>query len=75
VGFDDIQAAAFQNPSLTTIRQPLRSMGVTAARILLQRIRGQKGDPETVPVLPELIIRESSSVAKVQHKSKKVSQA
>ena len=73
VGFDDIQAAAFQNPSLTTIRQPLRSMGATAARILLQRIRGQKGDSETVPVLPELIIRESSSIARLQRKSKRSS--
>jgi LacI family transcriptional regulator len=60
VGFDDIQAAAFQNPSLTTIRQPLRSMGATAAKILLRRIRAQGTDPETVPVLPELIIREST---------------
>lgn len=39
VGFDDIQEAAYYNPSLTTIRQPLRSMGTNAARILLQRIR------------------------------------
>jgi len=71
VGFDDIQAAAFQNPSLTTIRQPLRNMGATAARILLQRIRGQKGDPETVPVLPELVIRESTLTVKVQRSRKK----
>ena len=60
VGFDDIQAAAFQNPSLTTIRQPLRSMGETAARILLRRIRAQGSDPDTVPVTPELVIREST---------------
>src|SRR5580698_3311514 len=60
VGFDDIQAAAYQNPSLTTIRQPLRSMGATAAKILLRRIRGQGSDPEVVPVLPELVIREST---------------
>ena len=60
VGFDDIQAAAFQNPSLTTIRQPLRSMGATAAKILLRRIRAQGSDPDTVPVIPELVIREST---------------
>ena len=60
VGFDDIQAAAFQNPSLTTVRQPLRNMGATAAKILLRRIRAQGSDPETVPVLPELVIREST---------------
>ena len=71
VGFDDIQAAAFQNPSLTTIRQPLRSMGATAARVLLQRIRGQKADTDTVPVLPELVIRESTLTARVQRGRKK----
>ena len=60
VGFDDIQAAAFLNPSLTTVRQPLRSMGATAAKILLRRIRAQGVDPEMVPVLPELVIREST---------------
>jgi DNA-binding LacI/PurR family transcriptional regulator len=61
VGFDDIQGAAFHNPSLTTIRQPLHQMGTTAARILLQRIRGQAPSPDTVPILPELVIRESTS--------------
>jgi len=60
VGFDDIQSAAFHNPSLTTIRQPLNQMGGVAARILLQRIRGQATFPDTVPIMPELVIRESS---------------
>jgi LacI family transcriptional regulator len=60
VGFDDIQGAAFHNPSLTTIRQPLHEMGGVAARILLQRIRGQATFPDVVPIHPELVIREST---------------
>jgi DNA-binding LacI/PurR family transcriptional regulator len=60
VGFDDIQGAAFHNPSLTTIRQPLHQMGMVAARILLQRIRGQATFPDSVPIHPELVIREST---------------
>ncbi len=60
VGFDDIQSAAFHNPSLTTIRQPLAQMGKVAARILLQRIRGQATFPDVVPIHPELVIREST---------------
>jgi len=60
VGFDDIQGAAFHNPSLTTIRQPLNQMGKVAARILLQRIRGQASFPDVVPIRPELVIREST---------------
>ncbi len=60
VGFDDIQGAAYHTPSLTTIRQPLNSMGNTSARILLQRIRGGDDFPDEVPIVPELIIREST---------------
>jgi len=60
VGFDDIESAAFHNPSLTTIRQPLHQMGITAARILLQRIRGQAAFTDFVPIHPELVIREST---------------
>ena len=61
VGFDDIKAAAYHNPSLTTIRQPLHDMGQSAARILLQRIQGFKDYPKEYAVPPELIIRESTA--------------
>jgi LacI family transcriptional regulator len=36
-------------------------MGVVAARILLQRIRGQATFPNMVPIMPELVIRESTA--------------
>jgi LacI family transcriptional regulator len=64
IGFDDIQSAAFQNPALTTVRQPLREMGRAAAEILLKRINrpgSELHDKHTVE--PELIIRESTSAA------------
>jgi len=60
IGFDDIQSAAFHNPSLTTIRQPLVQMGATAADILLKRIRGQQDFPDAIAIEPTLIIREST---------------
>ncbi len=60
VGFDDIQGAAYHNPSLTTIRQPLHNMGTTSARILLERLRGKKDYQEQISIVPELIIREST---------------
>jgi LacI family transcriptional regulator len=60
IGFDDIQGAAYHNPSLTTIRQPLNKMGITSARVLLERLRGKKDYPEEIPIVPELIIREST---------------
>jgi len=61
VGFDDIEGASYHNPSLTTIRQPLNQIGVVASRILLQRIRGQAAFPDSVPIQPELVVRESTS--------------
>ena len=64
VGFDDIQSAAFQNPALTTVRQPLREMGRAAAEILLKRINRPGSvlhDQHTVE--PELIIRETTGPA------------
>ena len=64
VGFDDIQSAAFQNPSLTTVRQPLRVMGRAAAEILLKRINrpgSELHDKHTVE--PELVIRETTGPA------------
>jgi len=63
VGFDDINSAAFQIPSLTTVRQPLDKMGALAGEILLQRIQGG-ANPVEVTVDPELIIRESTAAAR-----------
>ena len=62
VGFDDIQSAAFQNPGLTTVRQPLRQMGVIAAETLLRRINAPSKSPypKTITVVPELIVRAST---------------
>src|ERR1700733_5203334 len=61
VGFDDIKEAAFQTPSLTTIRQPLHQMGALAVDLLLQQLgpADSKSPPE-VAVEPELIVREST---------------
>src|SRR5271156_2595927 len=65
VGFDDIKEAAFQTPSLTTIRQPLAQMGGLAVEILLQQLRpSETKPPPQVAVDPELIIRESSCPAR-----------
>ncbi|MEM6795881.1 MAG: LacI family DNA-binding transcriptional regulator [Acidobacteriota bacterium] len=64
VGFDDIMSAAFHNPGLTTVRQPLAEMGATAGRILLDRLATQKTYPDFVTVKPELIERGSTGPAR-----------
>lgn len=63
VGFDDIQSAAFQNPPLTTIRQPLRRMGLLAAEAVVRQIdaRGEPVAANSVVVEPELVIRGSTA--------------
>lgn len=69
LGFDDIYAAEFHNPALTTIRQPLFEMGNLAAETLLERVaRNQKKNAanilETLTVEPKLIVRQSTSAVK-----------
>jgi LacI family transcriptional regulator len=65
VGFDDIQSAAYHNPSLTTVRQPLREMGELAARILLARIGGEEGaNQRFVTVEPQLVVRGSTALVR-----------
>jgi DNA-binding LacI/PurR family transcriptional regulator len=66
LGFDDVYAAAFHNPSLTTIRQPLFEMGMLAAQTLLDRITKEKKKngfelPKTLTVEPQLIERQSTT--------------
>ena len=61
VGFDDIPSAAYNTPSLTTIRQPLRRMGEIAAQTLLERLRTKGAALPEVAVEPELVIRESTT--------------
>jgi len=63
VGFDDINSAAFQNPGLTTVRQPLDAMAKKAVRILLQRLNGGEA-PKEVSVEPEFVVRESTGPAR-----------
>ena len=63
IGFDDIMNAAFQNPQLTTIRQPLRQMGEIAGKILLERLDGRNSHPDFVTVEPELVVRASTGPA------------
>ena len=57
VGFDDIQIAAFHNPGLTTVRQPLQAMGQSAGELLLRALEGEPSPQVTHTVEPELVVR------------------
>jgi DNA-binding LacI/PurR family transcriptional regulator len=63
IGFDDIRAASFHNPRLTTIRQPMVNMGRIAAQCALNRLSGTERYREQIVIEPELMIRESTGPA------------
>jgi DNA-binding LacI/PurR family transcriptional regulator len=68
VGFDDVLSASTYNPPLTTVRQPLRNMGQTAASTLLAMIRDETlhAHATTITVYPNLVVRKSTAPAAVQ---------
>ncbi|MGH8794532.1 MAG: LacI family DNA-binding transcriptional regulator [Stackebrandtia sp.] len=60
VGFDDSPLAEHTDPPLTTVHQPVESMGREMSRLLVAQIRGEKPDPPTSILGTRLVIRTSS---------------
>jgi len=60
IGFDDIKAAAFTLPRLTTINQPLEEIGRIATQSLLNRIHNTAPPRDEIKVDPVLMVREST---------------
>jgi len=63
VGFDDIPGAAFANPGLTTVRQPLQRMGQIAAQTLVDLIEDRGEYVPEIAIEPEFVKRESTGPA------------
>lgn len=61
VGFDDIPGAAFANPGLTTVRQPLLRMGEIAAQTLVSQIEEHGEYVPEIAIEPEFVIRDSTA--------------
>ena len=59
VGFDDSPIASSSNPSITTIRQPIRELGAEVALSLLAILDGEEVADKLLDV--ELIVRESTT--------------
>ncbi len=59
VGYDDVELAAYFNPPITTVRQPIHEAGVRLVETLLSLLEGQPA-PEPGPLETRLIVRESS---------------
>lgn len=60
VGYDDTVIGRYNDPPLSSIRQPTGEMGRMAVNLLLQLINGAPGEVRTHFLSPELIVRKSS---------------
>src|ERR1700730_2993549 len=65
VGFEDIPSAAFNSPSLTTVRQPLQRMGQIAAQKVIDQIEGNEEYVSEIAIEPEFVVRASTGPAPV----------
>ena len=61
IGFDDIPAARFTTPKLTTVRYPVVSMAILATELALAGAAGTLPPPEPHVFMPTLVIRHSSA--------------
>ena len=59
VGFNNIPAAQFMIPSLSTVRVHTRLIGETAVDLFLERVKGNREIPKKVIIPTELLTRES----------------
>ena len=61
VGMDDIEAATFQNPPLTTVQQSLAQMAVLGVQILLDILGGKEPTQPQIVLEPTLVVRGSTA--------------
>ncbi len=62
-GFDDIPTAAYVNPPLTTVAQPIYDIGRRTCAMLIDLINGRFLEQPHVLLTPELVIRASSGTS------------
>jgi LacI family transcriptional regulator len=61
IGFHDAPVAAYIDPPLSTVRMPLRQMGVQAVDSLLRLLDGGVVDDVRVSAAPEIVVRASAA--------------
>lgn len=78
VGFDDVLPAAVSTPGITTIRQPLKEMGLLAAKWMLEAVQareqGSRQKPKLHKAPPELVRRMSTAVRRTNRKKQELRQ-
>ncbi len=63
VGYDDLPMSSWTNPTLTTVRQPIVEKGRLAARLLIQRMKGNAVESPR-PLKTSLVVRHSTAHSK-----------
>ncbi len=63
VGFDDLFISSYTQPRLTTVRQPMRQMGLLAMESLFRLMSGEESAIR-ITVDAELVVRESTAKVK-----------
>jgi LacI family transcriptional regulator len=62
IGNDDQPFCTYLNPALTTVRLPVLKAGRQAVEVILDRIAGERDEPEHVTLPCSLVVRESCTV-------------
>lgn len=62
-GWDDVMAARYVSPGLTTVRQPMAELGRLAAQRLHERVTGERTRARNDVLPTELVLRQSCGTA------------
>lgn len=68
IGFDDLAESPYYSPSLSTIRQDLHMLGITAVKKAIESVNNSEkltseGMPDTIVLNPQLIVRQSTQIS------------
>jgi len=58
-GWDDVMAARYVSPGLTTVRQPMAELGRLAAQRLHERVTGERSRARNDVLATQLVLRDS----------------
>jgi LacI family transcriptional regulator len=68
IGFDDVEIATFIKPKLSVVSRPMTAIGEIAFQLVYDRIHSKESLPKHEYLLPpELILRDSCQLNKVEH--------
>ena len=61
IGYDDMFFSGLMSPGLTTMKQPLKQMGVEAVQMLIDHVHNPKRERKISVHVPQLVVRSSTA--------------